>query len=635
MVLPDLLARTLNVIWKALLPDSKEPLKAIGSLTAIITTILSVITFILTQILPWLRAKWRSHTLEERVGAELYPAATIERSIRYYIEPDCQSVDPMGGEEPRLVLSTREKLFGIIDRVVNRPTQYRYLFLLADSGMGKTSALLNYYVRHFRRWRRQKYNLTLIPLGISDADARIEAIEEKDRHKTILFLDAFDEDTLAIVDHVERLRLLLKATLNFHLVLISCRTQFFASDEEIPVETGTLKVFARAADESAEYTFHKIYLSPFSDAQVLKYLRRRYPFWRFWNRKLAWKIVEKIPYLAVRPMLLAHIDDLVNAKREFHRTVDIYEEMVQAWLERERGFVNEKEALKEFSERLAVDIYIKRADRKAESVPKPELSQLANNWGINLDEWKLSGRSLLNRDARGNYKFAHRSIMEYLYARFFITQVHLPCLTVEWTDQMHSFLWEMLQNGIAKQQILPFHDQVWVKQLQAHENSIKLSQALITLLCDVAEKRLRSFHKKANSDETYNLLATVTGVFSLVLDLEIGNLGTFSTVLLKSENTDRKRSYRDINLNNHVLFYEARFNRSADGFMENRDSQKANINDQKFIFALDFNLEKDIVGSFVFVTKNKSVAVSENSSSISRLSRLSDLVIPILRVYEP
>jgi hypothetical protein len=152
-----------------------------------------------------------------------------------------------------------------LDHALSENTEFGYIILLADSGMGKTSSLLNYYVRHLRGFHKP-FKLVVIPLGIPNADDQIAGIEDKPG--TVLFLDALDEDTQGTVDHVERIRLLLAATREFRRVLISSRTQFFRKDEEIPSRTGILKVYSRAANEPGEYVFHKIYLSPFSDKQV-------------------------------------------------------------------------------------------------------------------------------------------------------------------------------------------------------------------------------------------------------------------------------------------------------------------------------------------------------------------------------
>lgn len=269
-----------------------DPLKVLVQAFAVLGGVIGLVTA-LAKLGSWWQAKRDSQSLEKRVGADLYTPAQIQYARRYYIAPMCQSVDPAGAEEPRLAYAAKQKLFQALDDALMNPTEYRYLILLADSGMGKTSGLTNYYSRHRRRWRK-KFDLVLIPLGIPDADERITAVQNK--KDTVLFLDALDEDTLAIHNHTERLRTLVDLTREYQRVLISCRTQFFSKDEEIPKASGVIKITARPAGESAEYLFHKIYLSPFSDSQVRAYLRRRYPILKRSRRKRAESLVAKIPH---------------------------------------------------------------------------------------------------------------------------------------------------------------------------------------------------------------------------------------------------------------------------------------------------------------------------------------------------
>lgn len=438
--------------------------------------VLGLLTFALTQTWPRLKTLIDRRSLQKRIGAQSYTAESMERSLRYFVAPLCQDIDPAGGEEPRMVYGVKQKLYDALDDALAHPTSYKYLILLADSGMGKTTALLNYYVKHLKRWRKPKYSLALVPLSDANADDQINAIEN--RSNTVLLLDALDEDTLAVVDYRERLRLLLSATSAFRAVVISCRTQFFSKDEEIPKQTGQLKVSARAAGEEAEYCFHKIYLSPFSDKQVNRYISRRYPFWRRKRRRRANQMVVKMPHLAVRPMLLAHVDDLLKTKEDYDYAYELYEAMVKAWIDRERGFIDNAAALNQFSQRLAVDIYVNRVSRKSERIPKSELSVLAKGWDISLEDWKLSGRSLLNRDADGNFKFAHRSIMEYLYVKRFMAGDRL-CTTVEWTDQMKDFLWEILHHDVIKKS-LPFSAaRVWPAKEFHGEGLMKLLSEIV------------------------------------------------------------------------------------------------------------------------------------------------------------
>jgi hypothetical protein len=425
----------------------------------VVACVAAILNVLLGQILPRISA-WRDkRSLEKNMAGEFYTPEDIKRSRQFYIEPFVQDVDPMGGEESRALAPVMNMLFSTLDRLLSSSSDARYIFLLADSGMGKTSALMNYNIRQIRRRWKKHFEIKLIPLGIKDVIKHIEGIQNK--HNTILFLDAFDEDTQAIRDHRVRLGELMSAARGFRRVLISCRTQFFPSDEEIPKEVGVLKVATRAAGEPAGYKFRKLYLSPFIESQTREYIGRRYPLrgFRWYSRRRARQMADKIPHLAARPMLLAHIDVLVRTGQTINYSFELYEEMVKAWIEREEDFISERDQLRSFSELLAVELYRNRLHRQAEHVPRQELSQLAVKWGIpvedrQLSDYKFSTRSLLNRDADGNYKFAHRSIMEYLFVKRY-TDGDLSCLQVEWTDQMHTFYWEMLEKGILTQRGLP------------------------------------------------------------------------------------------------------------------------------------------------------------------------------------
>lgn len=227
----------------------------------------------------------------------------------------------------------------------------------------------------------------------------------------------------------------------FRHVLITCRTQFFAQDDEIPKEAGIIKVGPIAAGDTREYNINKLYLSPFSEEQIRRYLWRRFPFWHPRKRRSAFALVRKIEDLPARPMLLAQIELILSLGEECKYSFQIYEQMIHSWLNREKG-IAEPAALREFCECLAVDIFENREKRGAEKVTEAELASLAAKFEILLPRIEhIRTRSLLNRDAQGNLKFSHRSIMEYLFvARFRKFPSRMPRL--EWTDQMKRFYWE-------------------------------------------------------------------------------------------------------------------------------------------------------------------------------------------------
>ena len=209
------------------------------------------------------------------------------------------------------------------------------------------------------------------------------------------------------------------------------------------MRTGIVKVGPTKAGASRQYEFHKLYLSPLTDGQVNRFIRKRFPFWKRKQRVRARQIVDAIPDLAVRPMLLTHVPDLVSSAgvaEHIDNAAQLYEHMVEAWLMREEGILGvAKEPLRKFSERLAVDLYVNREARGAERISADEAHQLAQEWGIDLDRWALTGRSLLNRDAEGHLKFAHRSIMEFLVVYSWLSGRY-DSPRDGWTDQMNVFL---------------------------------------------------------------------------------------------------------------------------------------------------------------------------------------------------
>ena len=403
--------------------------------------------FVIKSIIPLTRlySTWKEFTdrknLTEKLSRGAYDEETIKQSTKYYISPKCSNIDPAQEEEIRQALmATRESLFDKIDYFLDHDSSKRHLLILADSGTGKTSFVLNYYAYNLRRSGNKSQNLFLVPLGLKDADIQISEYENK--NETVIFLDALDEDTKAIEDHRTRIRYLMDACRDYKRVIITCRTQFFPNDEEMPVETGIARVGPRKAGEKGVYEFWKLYLSPFDDNDIDLYLQKRFPFWLSSKRKKAKELAYRIKSLSVRPMLLAHIPDVIESGHKITQSYQLYQLMVDAWLERESSWVS-KSKLGEYSERLAVNLYVNREKRGMERIPSQDLEGLANEWNSDLTRWQLSGRSLLNRDAQGNYKFAHRSIMEYLFVKRLL-QGDFDCTGVILTDQMKRFLIEII-----------------------------------------------------------------------------------------------------------------------------------------------------------------------------------------------
>jgi hypothetical protein len=401
--------------------------------------LLTLVMFSIAFGLVWQAIKYAITVRNKRVlNEDLAPHFSyndVLRARKYYIPTKHQSVAPSIDDElgGKYITSPKEELIPVfIKKVFTRNhVGNKFYLILADSGMGKTTFMINLYVKYKNKlkWPFSKpgFDIKLFPLGAKDVLEKIKSVGNKS--ETILLLDAFDEDVLAIADYHNRMKQLLDVVSEFRVIVISCRTQFFPNQKEEPYETGYMTFGG-----DGENKFEKSYVSVFDDMDIKKYLNKRYSLINRKSRLRAEKIIKQCPNLMVRPMLLSHIEDLVNNSKEWFYTYELYDTLIQQWLIRESHKPGIKEKYKSvsayqdlllrFSQKLARNLYENAEQRKGYFIPKNvtfELEGLSirslNEHTLSISEAEGRFRSLLNRDAEGNYKFAHKSILEYFLAK--------------------------------------------------------------------------------------------------------------------------------------------------------------------------------------------------------------------------
>jgi predicted NACHT family NTPase len=205
----------------------------IGVILTILTifvAIISVIVQVVTGMFPlsYLEDRRKQKLLKEKFSRGPYDKGTIERSTKNYIWPKCSNLDPAQEQEIRhALIATRESLLEKVNQFLDSDvnSSRRHLLILADSGMGKTSFVLNYFFQNSRRSKNKRHQIVVVPLGIKNPDELINQIP--DQEDKIIFLDAFDEDVEAIKGHRQRIVDLMEKCKKFEKVIITCRTQFF------------------------------------------------------------------------------------------------------------------------------------------------------------------------------------------------------------------------------------------------------------------------------------------------------------------------------------------------------------------------------------------------------------------------
>lgn len=209
---------------------------------------------------------------------------SIKKAKKFYIQTQYQNASPSRQEEPGFThkFIARDKLipFFIKTAFNEKADSERFYLILADSGMGKTTFMINLYMAYnsFFSYPR-KYTMKLFRFSNPDTINQVKAIKTEDAKKMILLLDALDEDLgiiatdPAISDATafqKRIDEIIEVTRNFREVVITCRTQYFPGQEEDPYE---LKI--KRPDEKGFYTLNKLYISPFNEQEVKKYLNKK------------------------------------------------------------------------------------------------------------------------------------------------------------------------------------------------------------------------------------------------------------------------------------------------------------------------------------------------------------------------
>jgi uncharacterized protein YjbI with pentapeptide repeats len=372
----------------------------------------------------WISKLWkRLQSIRKAHRRELEEVARIMfgnpvELAKYYIEPSSQEMNPSDRHEEDHLVS-HEPIMTKIDQFFRSKAPFHpgnnQMIILADAGMGKSALLTMLKLLHLTSFWPKDKDCVLKKLGpqtlseIRDIENRIE---------TILLLDSLDEDPIAYGRVKDRLMEILAATQHFHRVVITCRTQFFPNTQAEPLERpGLIQI--------SGFICPTKYLSFFDDRQVESYLGKRFPnkFGVLPQTKLreeAKRVINKMGSLRCRPMLLSYVEDLMASPRVQADSSEylVYKALIENWLLREEAKmkVSAKELFRA-CELLATES-VEFGIQQKRSISERNLDLLVARLPDigHIKNIEIKGRSLLNRDSNGDYRFSHFSFQEFLIA---------------------------------------------------------------------------------------------------------------------------------------------------------------------------------------------------------------------------
>lgn len=381
------------------------------ALIAAVAAVIPIVIRVLEKILP------------PPLRTDFWDEQELADKTRFFVHPRCQWHDPVTGKV------VEQDLFSALDRRLKKRSS-RVILLLAGSGVGKTSALLKYWVeKHRILWGRGTRPKICVVRLENYTDALRAIREDQQKARTILFLDGLDEDLSAGQDLASRLTALIREARSYRNLLVSCRNHAMPSPP------------LRVTSEGLSWELERIHLLEFRPRDINNYLFRRFLVrGRVPKYFEASHLVRRLRDITRRPLILSQIEALAEAHAQCPYLYHAYHTIVQHRFERERVIPAD---LRIVCEELAIDLNVRRETR----ANADDLTQLTGRLGLDLTWWPVATRSLLTCDKNLTfYRFEHPS-----YLDFFVASRLLRDPTGLETVQMNTETKRFLCEGLARQ----------------------------------------------------------------------------------------------------------------------------------------------------------------------------------------
>ena len=365
-----------------------------------------------------------------------------------------------------------------------------HVALLGDSGIGKTSAcvfifrlLAKTYVSDpksliplfvpleiFARKPPASQGLATLMKDLLRLNIDATIVHNLARAGRFLFLlDGFDEmcDAANLSRLVKSFFTLKPFLVSQSRALLTCRTQYFASTEQVEEVLlggagGT--DLARHLQENHS-AFHIVELQDFSPDEIKEVIHLRFPDrdeGEVWDqistiydlKDLSRRAILLKLILETLPELLARKD----AGEQINRC-KLYRTYVQRWIRREmenKGLDVDPDEKWQFFEHLAVQMWTRYVNAINHRELKGKIlshykSSIFSQADLLLHDYDTRSASFLTRDSEGHYRYIHKSFMEYFAAQMCLREAehstpHMKSWKLRWFDkEVASFIAEDIQ----------------------------------------------------------------------------------------------------------------------------------------------------------------------------------------------
>ncbi|MCP4349951.1 MAG: SUMF1/EgtB/PvdO family nonheme iron enzyme [Desulfobacterales bacterium] len=368
--------------------------------------------------------------------------------------------------------------------------EHSFMTLLGDFGTGKSSFSLYYFIIHAKRYLKDKTQR--IPLfvslkdypkklslqtfirnefcdkfGLSFSSAVFQNLALQGRF--LLFVDGFDEmvsmsDQKETIENFKELTKLSFENLQFmtlsqealkNKIFMTCRTHyFFTETQEQAILKADYTVLYRNYATKSQYQVTRINIKEFDQEQIKAYILKNTENETAANEFI--KIINdtyNLSELSTRPLLLDMIVKTLPTLKDKQQinAADLYRAYTDDWIERDdwRSQMT-VQGKRRFMWELALKMYQKGGDfslhyYELDRPDKPFFkSEQVEKQDGDYFIYEATTCSFLNRDSEGNYKFIHKSFMEYFLAESFFdcTMKHKarPTEYSETNDEVKFFL---------------------------------------------------------------------------------------------------------------------------------------------------------------------------------------------------